>query len=1014
MEILLLLVLLAGWAVISGRLRKINRRIEYLVCSEQVNDTNIRNLVSRVEDLEKTIERVMAAPSSPVEAPAVEQTRPPSVRPERPLAEAILIQTVPSESDIRRQQAEQRLPQTNRTATHTPSSAEWSRPVAIAPEIAKSSLLATWRQRIHKQMAGEEWEAVVGGSWFNKLGVLVLVMGIALFIGYSLTHLGPAGRIAIGFLVSGAMLGGGIILERQARYVIFARGLIGGGWAGLYFTTYAMHGLEAARIIQSPLVGMTLLGTAAAGMILHSLHYRSQVVTGLAYFVGYVTLAISPLSNFSIVASVPLAGSLLFVAQRFSWAPMAAVGVVVTYGTYAVRAESATGSSFADFVSGQSVLAIYWLLFEVFDILNVGKRRSDRGVASAIFPLNACGFIGVSLLQWSSVTPTTLYLFFATTSAAYLASTIARARLQPPSGFSNDSDTLTRIQFGSYEGAVTVAVALMTPGIFLRFSGLDVNIALLLQAEFLFLAGLYLSQPYLRALGAAAIVIPLIKLVLVDITKGGYLTIMGLNVMAWTPMALLTASVFYLNRGLIRPERESPLLFPELGYSYSASTLLAVIIGFEISRDYLGLGWLMLAFPLFEVGLRRRLEEFRLQSYGVAALGLAALLIVNILGGSTDPWVSIGTAALLTYAAATRLFRLAPDRLPEQERLTAQEISSVAGTTLLAALLWYVLPKPAVAVGWSVLSLLLIELGFALPFPILRFQGNLLGALAFARLFFANFTGIGETGGVSHRILTVFPLIVLFYYLSGRLRVEEEHGRLMSWERGLSRLYLYAPAILAVFLIRFELGRVLAVVGWALFGLGLLFLGLRRNNRDLRWQSYVLALLAFVRSWATNFYIPESLAGMFDRVFTGAVVIGSFYAAQFLSPRRRAGAILIGGNWFSRLIIQFDTNARAIFSVLATTLLTVLLFYEVSGRLLTVAWGLEGVALMAAGFPMRERIFRLSGLLLLMTCILKLFAYDLRELDTPYRILSFIVLGFLLLGVSWIYTRFRDQIRRYL
>ena len=1020
MEILLFLVLGACWLVISRRLREINRRIDriehlYSSRSEQFDETIIRNLVRRVEGLEKTIEKGIAVPSGSMAAPTGEQIRPPPVQPKRVPAEAVPIQTVPSELDFWRQQAEQEPAEANRPVIHAPSPAGLSKPVVTPPaERAQPSLLATWRQRIHEEMAGEEWEAVVGGSWLNKLGVLVLVMGVALFIGYSLTRLGPAGKIAIGFLVSGVMLGGGVILERQARYVIFARGLIGGGWAGLYFATYAMHGLEAARVIHNPLVGMMLLGTVATGMILHSLHYRSEVVTGLTYFVGYVTLAISPLSSFSIVASVPLAGSLLFVAQRFSWVPMAAVGVVVTYGTYAVRAGSAMDSSFADFVSGQSVLAIYWLLFEVFDLFNVGKRRSDRGMACTIFPLNACGFIGVSLLQWPSITPTTLYIYFAATSAAYLASTVVRARLRPPSSFSKNSDDLARVLSGSYEGAVTVAVALMTPAIFLRFSGLDVNIALLLQAEFLFLAGLYLGQPYLRALGAVAIVIPLIKLVLVDITKGGYLTIMGLNVMAWTPMALLTAAVFYLNRGLIDSRSESRLPVLEGGYSYAASLVLVLILGFEIPSEYLGIGWLVLAVPLFELGLRKRLEEFRLQSYGVAALGLATLLIVNLLGGSADPWVSLGTAALLAYAAATRLFRLPPDRLPDQERLTVQDASSIAGTFLLAAFLWYVLPKPTVALGWSVLSLLLIELGFTLPLPILRLQGNLLGALAFARLFFANFTGMGETAGVSHRILTVFPLIVLFYYLSARLRVEKEKGRLMTWERGLSQLYLYAPAILTVFLIRFELGRVLAVVGWALFGLGLVSLGLRWNNRDLRWQSYVLALLTFNRSWTTNFYIPESLAGPFGHVVTGAVVIGSFYSAQFLSPRRRADAILIGGNWFSRLLIQFDPNARTIFSVLATTLLTVLLFYEVSGRLLTVAWGLEGVALLAAGFPMRERIFRLSGLLLLMTCILKLFAYDLGELDTPYRILSFVALGLLLLGVSWIYTRFREQIRQYL
>ncbi len=70
--------------------------------------------------------------------------------------------------------------------------------------------------------------------------------------------------------------------------------------------------------------------------------------------------------------------------------------------------------------------------------------------------------------------------------------------------------------------------------------------------------------------------------------------------------------------------------------------------------------------------------------------------------------------------------------------------------------------------------------------------------------------------------------------------------------------------------------------------------------------------------------------------------------------------------------------------------------------------------LLTIGFTFRERILRLSGLALLLGCILKLFTYDFLELDTIYRITSFVSLGVLLLGVSWIYTRYREQISRFL
>jgi uncharacterized membrane protein len=70
--------------------------------------------------------------------------------------------------------------------------------------------------------------------------------------------------------------------------------------------------------------------------------------------------------------------------------------------------------------------------------------------------------------------------------------------------------------------------------------------------------------------------------------------------------------------------------------------------------------------------------------------------------------------------------------------------------------------------------------------------------------------------------------------------------------------------------------------------------------------------------------------------------------------------------------------------------------------------------LLGAEFLPGQRVLRLQGLVILLICILKLFLFDLNNLETLYRILSFVALGVILLGVSWIYTRFRDQIKRLL
>jgi hypothetical protein len=154
----------------------------------------------------------------------------------------------------------------------------------------------------------------------------------------------------------------------------------------------------------------------------------------------------------------------------------------------------------------------------------------------------------------------------------------------------------------------------------------------------------------------------------------------------------------------------------------------------------------------------------------------------------------------------------------------------------------------------------------------------------------------------------------------------------------------------------------------------------------LVWLSGVLAAVAFGLSWE-KFPQPGS-------ILAGGVMAACFYAAQILSPR--------GG------------PTRLYYSLLGTGLVSALLYREVAGSGRTVAWGIEGLALLASGFPLRDRTLRLSGLVLLLFCILKLFIYDLSYLDTLPRIFSFMALGLILVGVSWIYTRFREYVQRFL
>ena len=155
---------------------------------------------------------------------------------------------------------------------------------------------------------------------------------------------------------------------------------------------------------------------------------------------------------------------------------------------------------------------------------------------------------------------------------------------------------------------------------------------------------------------------------------------------------------------------------------------------------------------------------------------------------------------------------------------------------------------------------------------------------------------------------------------------------------------------------------------------------------DFTWQAYALAVLVALRVA----FAQSGLGAVRARIASACVALAALFAAHFL---------LRSQIWIAPLaaIVLAERPRR-----------------RGAPRLITVAWGVEAIALVVAGFALRDRASRLTGLAGFLICIGRLFLHDLQSLDTFARILSFIVLGLILLGASWVYTRYREQIRRYL
>ncbi|ATB28257.1 DUF2339 domain-containing protein [Melittangium boletus] len=176
---------------------------------------------------------------------------------------------------------------------------------------------------------------------------------------------------------------------------------------------------------------------------------------------------------------------------------------------------------------------------------------------------------------------------------------------------------------------------------------------------------------------------------------------------------------------------------------------------------------------------------------------------------------------------------------------------------------------------------------------------------------------------------------------------------------------------------------------------------------------------ALVRTW-TVVGLATGLAGRgLGAGALQAVAVGLLYLALGASWLPSSGrALLDAGLLVSFILVERAAVAHAArpprllqpLCALGAGLAGVWLLGEVMpGELTTLAWGVAASGLFVLGFTVRERWYRFAGLGVLALTLGRLMFVDLSGLPPDQRILTFLMLGVMLLAVSYIYTRVRGQ-----
>jgi uncharacterized membrane protein len=867
-------------------------------------------------------------------------------------------------------------------------------------------------------------EEMLGTNWLNKLGIVILVLGVAFFLAYQLKTLGPAGKVLVGFMTSGVMLGTGIWFDRKERYRILARAGIGGGWALLFFTTYAMYHVAAAQVLSSQAVDLVLMLAVAAAMVAHTLRYRSQVVTGLAFLLAFLTVTISHSNVYSLSAGAVLAAGLVVIVGRMQWFELEVFGILASYLNHylwlrpIIEPMQGKRHPFPEFAASAGILGLYWLIFRMSYVFRRPNEERQELVSTAAALLNTA--LLLALFKYQSTHPE--WAFWALLAIGAIETLLGQL-------------PITRRRRSAFIVLSTLGVILLIAAFPFRYSEMRLSVLWLLEAEALLLIGVWTKEVVFRRLGMLATLLVSGQMIAVDAARifGRRMDDADLRPdFALAIVFVVAGAVFYANAHWVlrrwadlftrEPDRR---VMQRLSYAAAVMLLIAAWIAFP--ESWTAVAWCTLGLGLSLAGHRLGFPEL---GYQASFLGLASVIRVLAINlEATDKYHGL-TLRLVTVALVSALLYVTSNWSGDSDRsrgttiggrlFSSGQLAALAYTwsasSLLALLAWYELRPVSVADAWLAGGLVLFELGLARKKLSLRLQGYTLFAASFLRIFFVNLNAAGNPGEISPRFYTTVPLALGFFYTYWRLH-ESSQG-LVESERKLraADISCWLGTITFAALMRFELEADWVASAWAALAFGLLAIAWSSERRVFLYQGLMVAVGVLFRTVLHNFYERSYFPapGWESRWITVGTSVALLLAALLFAFQLRKKNEESVETGLVRLLQGIVRRPEQLLFFIAVGLLTVLLATEMRHGMVTLSWGLEGLAVFVLALWLGERSFRLTGLGLLLLCVGKILLVDVWRLDPRDRYLTFIVLGAALLLVSFLYTRNREALRQYL
>ena len=245
-----------------------------------------------------------------------------------------------------------------------------------------------------------DYEKYIGENLVSKIGIAILVLAIGFFVKYAIDNdwIGPVGRVCIGLLCGGILVG--LAHRLRKDYAAFTSVLVGGGLAIFYFTialAYHQYHLFDQMVAFGIMVVITIFA------VVLSLLYDRQELAVISMVGGYATPFMVSNGSGNYIALLSylciLNTGLLIIAYLRSWRILNALAFVFTFVIYDswlfTLNEPVPLSTYSNGLIFGSVFFVFFFIAAIAN--NIRENKKFLPIDFGMLLINSIQFFSVGL-----------------------------------------------------------------------------------------------------------------------------------------------------------------------------------------------------------------------------------------------------------------------------------------------------------------------------------------------------------------------------------------------------------------------------------------------------------------------------------------------------------------------------------------------------------------------------------------------------------------------------------------